>query len=394
MTIPPGWEEEPDFSLVLGGPLYQMLRRAHLSGPALELLRRRVLFFVAITWLPLFLLSLVTGHLLGGPGLPFLRDAETHVRFLIALPVLIVTELIVHKRIQSGIKQFSGRRIVLPGDAAEFHAALNTAMRIRNSVTLELILLICASTVGHWVWENKVALGTASWYGLRAGATIRLSPPGYWYAFVSIPIAQFILLRWYLRFLVWFWMLCRLSRLNLRLVSTHPDRAGGIGFLGEIVQAFAPILFAQGAMLAGMIANRIFYDGQTLMSFKVTILGLVGFFVSVILVPLTVFTPHLFRARLVGLQQFGLLATSYGIDFEKKWLCASANSEAILGTSDIQSLADLANSYAVVREMRLVPFTLRDSIVLMIATVTPLLPLLLTMMPLEEILTKLVKIVL
>ena len=394
MTIPPGWEEEPDFSLVLGGPLYQMLRRAHLSGPALELLRRRVLFFVAISWLPLFLLSSVTGHLLGGPGLPFVRDAETHVRFLIALPVLIVTELIVHKRIRSGMKQFSERRIVLPGDVAEFHAALNTAMRIRNSVTLELILLVCASTVGHWVWENKVALETASWYGLRAGATFRLSPPGYWYAFVSIPIAQFILLRWYLRFLVWFWMLCRLSRLNLRLVSTHPDRAGGIGFLGEIVHAFAPILFAQGAMLAGMIANRIFYDGQTLMSFKVTILGLVGFFVLAILVPLTVFTPHLFRARLAGLQRFGLLATSYGIDFEKKWLCSSANREAILGTSDIQSLADLANSYAVVREMRLVPFTLRDSIVLMIATATPLLPLLLTMMPLEEVLTKLVKIVL
>ena len=394
MTKPPGSEEGPDFSLVLGGPLYQMLQRARLSGPALELLRRRVLFFVAITWLPLCLLSSVTGHLLGGPGLPFLRDAETHVRFLIALPVLIVTELIVHKRIRSGMKQFSERGIVPLGDTAEFHAALDKAIRIRNSITLELVLLVCATTVGHWVWEKKVALETANWYGLRAGATFHLSSPGYWYAFVSIPIAQFILLRWYLRFLIWFWVLWRLSRLNLQLVSTHPDRAGGIGFLGEIVYAFAPILFAQGAMLTGIIANRIFYEHQTLMSFKASILGLVGFFVLAILVPLTVFTPHLLRARLCGLQQFGLLATSYGIEFDKKWLVPSAKGEAILGTSDIQSLADLANSYAVVREMRLVPFTLRDAIVLMIATATPLLPLLFTIMPLEELLMRLVKIVL
>jgi hypothetical protein len=32
-----------DFSLVLGGPLFQLLRRAHLSGDALELLGRRIL---------------------------------------------------------------------------------------------------------------------------------------------------------------------------------------------------------------------------------------------------------------------------------------------------------------------------------------------------------------
>jgi hypothetical protein len=44
----------------------------------------------------------------------------------------------------------------------------------------------------------------------------------------------------------------------------HPDRCGGLGFLAGISQAFAPVLLAQGAVLAGMIANRIFYAGATL----------------------------------------------------------------------------------------------------------------------------------
>jgi hypothetical protein len=156
--------------------------------------------------------------------------------------------------------------------------------------------------------------------------------PGYWYEFVSIPVAQFILFRWYTRLVIWFWLLWRVSRLNLRLVPTHPDRRGGIGFLGETVYAFAPVLFAQSAVLAGVIANRILYEGQNLMSFKVSILGLMGFFVLVILVPLTVFSPHLFRARLRGLSEYGMLAMSYVKNFDEKWVHGGAKDEAILGT--------------------------------------------------------------
>jgi len=79
------------------------------------------------------------------------------------------------------------------------------------------------------------------------------------------------LLRWYLRLGIWFQLLWRVSRLNLRLLPTHPDHAGGIGFLGMSSYAFAPILFAQGTVLAGLIASRIFYQGESLMSFRLSI---------------------------------------------------------------------------------------------------------------------------
>ncbi len=88
-----------DFSLVLGGPLFQLLNRARLSGTALELVRKRILFFVLLTWLPLLLLAAIEGQLLGGGvAIPFLMDVDVHVRFLVAMPLLIGAELIVHKQ--------------------------------------------------------------------------------------------------------------------------------------------------------------------------------------------------------------------------------------------------------------------------------------------------------
>ena len=386
-------QEPPDFSLVLGGPLFQIFRRAHLSGSTMELLRRRVLILSLFAWLPLVLLSALEGHLLGSQNLTFLRDVESHVRFLVALPVLIVAELVVHRRLGTVVKSFVERRVVTPEDTPKFYAAIEAAMRARNSVWLESALLILVFTVGHWIWQHEVALGAATWYATPDGTGIHLTLAGYWYSFVSIPIFQFILLRWYLRLAIWFQFLWRVSRLNLHLLPTHPDHAGGIGFLGKVSYAFGPILFAEGAVLAGMIASRIFYEGQSLMSFKVTIAVLVGFFVLVILGPLTMFTPLLARTKQVGLGQYGAMATVYVDEFDQKWVHGGAKGEEMLGTADIQSLGDLANSYQVVRDMRLVPFALHDVARLAVATVFPVLPLLLTIMPLEELLTRLVKII-
>jgi hypothetical protein len=392
MTMPTPLEGPSDFSLVLGGPLFQMFRQAHLSGPALELVHRRMLVITLFAWLPLAALSTIEGHLFGTQGLTFMRDIELHVRLLVALPVLIFAELVVHHRIGPLLKRFLERQVVTAEDTPAFLAAVAVARRVRNSPWLEIALLIFVYTVGHWVWQNQVALGSATWYAVPEGASIHLTPAGYWYGFVSIPIFQFILFRWYLRLVIWFWLLWRVSRLNLHLVPTHPDRAGGIAFLGGDSYAFGPILFAQGALMAGLIASRIFYQGQSLMSFKVTIVAVAGFFVLVILGPLTMFTGHLFRTKRAGLSAYGTLATVYVDDFDGKWIRGGAKGEEILGTADIQSLADLGNSYAVVREMRLVPVALSDVAQLVAAVALPILPLVLTIMPIEELVSRLIQI--
>jgi hypothetical protein len=386
-------QEPPDFSLVLGGPLYQMFRRAHLTGPALELLRRRIVFFCLLCWAPLAVLSAVEGHLLGGPKFSFLHDIETHVRFLVSLPVLLLAEITVHRRLRSAVRNFVGRHIVSLDELPKFRAAIDSSIRMRNSVIAEVVLLVLVFTGGIWVWRNEVALGVASWYALPEGGRMHLTWAGSWFAFVSVPIFQFILLRWYMRMLIWFVFLLRVSHLKLQLLPANPDRAGGIGFLGRSTIAFAPFLFAQGALLAGQIANRIFYTGQSLLSFKLTIVGFVCFFVAVILAPLLVFTPQLWDAKLEGLAKFGSFAEQYVMDFGQKWLSRKANDEQLLGSADIQSLADLGNSYAVVREMRAVPFATDDVVWLLVAAVVPMLPLLLTMMPLDQLVTEGIKMI-
>jgi hypothetical protein len=367
----------------------------HLSGDAMELLHRRALVIPLLAWLPLMLLSVLDGHALGGAiKIPFLQDFEAHARFLVALPALIVAELAVHVRISPLVRRFVERHIVATEDLPRFNEAVKSALRVRNSVAVELALIVLVYTLGLWIWRSGIAMGTATWYAMPDGTHLHLTLAGYWYVFVSIPLFQFMLVRWYMRLVLWFRLLWKVSRLNLRLTAAHPDRAGGIGFLGKSSYAFGPILFAQGALLAGLIASQVLYQGRDLVSFKMEAAGLVGLLVLIVLGPLVMFTPQLARTKRRGSAEYGLLANRYVFGFEEKWIRSGApETSELLGTGDIQSLADLGNSYSVVREMSIVPFGLQDIARLAAATAAPLLPLTLTIWSVEELLTRIVKII-
>jgi len=385
----------PDFSLVLGGPVYQLFRRAKLSGDALELLYRRVVAIALVTWVPLLVLSLVPAAGGGTVLMPFLRDLEAQTRFLIALPLLVVAELTVHQRSRVVVRRFLDRRLIRPQDLDRFVAAINWALRLRNSVAIEVGMLVVVWTVGHWMWRNYFALATTGWFGNLDTSGGHLTPAGYWYAYVSIPLFQFILLRWYFRFFVWYGFLFRVSRLTLHLTATHPDRAGGLAFLGKSAYAFGPILFSQGTLLAGLIATRVLYEGATLLDFKMEAVGMIVFFVVIVLGPLTMFSPQLAYTKRRGLGAYGMLASHYVQGFEEKWIVQNAaEREEILGSADIQSLADLGNSYSIVGDMRLVPFGLTDITRLAAATAAPLLPLGLTVLSFEDLVVRVFKIVL
>jgi len=384
--------EEEDFSLVLGGPLFQLLRRAHLHGDALELLHWRILVSILITWLPLLILSALGKSIGGTTQISFFRDIEVHVRFLVALPILIGAELIVHARVRPLVRRFLEWRIVLPKDKPAFRNAIQSAVKIRNSIYVELGLLVAVYSLGFWLWNARTDLGL-NWHELPGGKW-KLTPAGYWYVFVSLPVFQFILLRWYMRLFIWFRFLWQVNRIELNLLPTHPDRCGGLSFLGKSSYAYSPILVSQGAILAGMIANRVLYHGEKLASFKIQIVGLIAFFVVAVLGPLLMFTPKMAHARRKGLADYGLFAQRYVESFDQKWVRQTSPSEELLGTGDIQSLADLGNSYQVVREMRVVPFALQDVSRLAIATALPLAPLLLTVFSFEELITRLLKVVL
>lgn len=391
--------EPHDFSLVLGGPLYQLWRRTRMSGGALQLLSRRVWAFVLLAWVPLLLLSVAEGHAWRAGGadttLPFLYDIETHARMLLAIPLLIVAELVVHQRMRPIVRQFVDRGLITEESWSPFDAAIDSAMRLRNSIAAELLLIGIVYGIGvGFVWRTEVALDITSWYGVGVEGRLQPTLAGWWLGLVSLPIFQFLLLRWYFRIFIWARFLWQVSRLKLSLIVTHPDRCGGLGFLSSIGYAFTPLLLAQGTVLAGIIANRIFFKDAVLTDFKVEIAGLVALMVAVVLGPLLVFAPQLEAAKRAGLREYGTLAQRYVREFDQKWIRGGASAdEPLVGSADIQSLADLGNSYEVVKGMRMAPINLRTAIQLAAATLLPLLPLTLTMISLEQLLDQVLKFV-
>jgi hypothetical protein len=381
-----------DFSLILGGPLFQLLRRARLSDDSLELVRKRTVAIVGIVWLPLLALSFVEGHAWGSKeSVPFLRDVEANARFLIAMPLLIVAELIVHSRMRLVVRQFRERELVPEEALTRFYGAAASALRLRNSVVAELLLIVVVYVFGVMlVWRHYVAIPSATWYATPAADGLKLSLTGMWYVYVSVPCFQFLLLRWYYRIFVWARFLRQVSRIELSLIPTHPDRVGGLGFLSNTAYAFTPIAVAHGVLLAGVIGNRIFYAGAVLTDFKIEMVLVVIFVMCIVFGPFLVFAPQLAAAKRTGLREYGTLAERYVREFDKKWLRGGAPpGEPLVGSGDVQSLADLANSFDVVKTMRLAPVT-RDALLRLVgATLAPVVPLALTMMSFEELLKRL-----
>ncbi len=380
--------EPPDFSLVQGGPLFQLLRRSHLSGDDLELMRLRIIVISMLAWLPLLVLSALEGKALyGNVAVPFLLDVEVHVRFLLALPLLIGMELVVHHRMRFVVKQFLERNLIPESAMKRFDAAIASAYRLRNSVLAEVLLIALVYVAGFLIWRQQYQLDTATWYTSPTVEGLKLSLTGTWFVWVSLPIFQFLLVRWFFRIFIWARFLWQVSRIDLSLIPTHPDRVGGLGFLSNTVYAFIPLALMAGVILSGSIANRIFHLGAKLPQFQIEIVTYVVIVLFVVLLPLMVFAPQLAQAKRVGIREYGTMAERYVREFDAKWLRGGApTDEQLVGTGDIQSLADLANSYEVVKTMNIVPVTREAILRLVIATLVPIAPLALTMMPLEELL--------
>lgn len=389
------WRDAGDFSLVLGGPFFQLLRRAHMTGSALDLLRRRIAVFVSLAWFPLLVLSAIDGQaFVSDDVVPFMLDAEIHVRFLVVLPLLIVAELVVHRRLRFVAREFLDRDLIPMGAAARFDAAIVSAFRLRDSIVAEALLIALVYGVGILiVWRHYFVLDAAMWYAVPTASGPSLSLAGAWYGYVSLPIFQFLLVRWYFRLFIWSRFLWNVSRIELNLVSTHPDRVAGLGFLAYTAYAFVPLLVAHSALLAGMIANRIFYADAQLLDFKIEIVAMLAFLMCLVFSPLLVFTPTLTALKRTAIREYGALAQRYVREFEIKWLrSGTATGESLLGSADLQSLSDLGNSLETVYGMRAAPVT-RDAFVrLVIAALAPLLPLLLTMMSIEELAQRLLTV--
>jgi len=384
------FDEPTDFSLVQGGPLFQLLLRARLLRPPTDLLTRRIVVISLVVWLPLLVLTLLSGHAFRGVVVPFLYDLGAHARLLLCVPLLLAADLIVHRRIKPVVRQFLDRGIIAPDDQPRFESVIASAMRLRNSTLAEVLLLALAIFVGYWAGKRYIAMGVATWFAAPIDGHTQYTAAGYWYLLVSLTIYRFLVVRWSFRLFVWYRFLWQVSRqVRLRLNALHPDRAGGLGFLSGSVFAFAPVLLAQTIGLAGILGGKIWHEGATLPQFELEIVAWMILLMLLVLTPLFFFMTHLADAKRTGLREYGIVASRYVAEFRRKWIEGQVGEgEALIGSGDIQSLADLSNSFEVVREMRLVPFGRAMVLRLVILTALPLFPLTLTMIPLEQLIDR------
>jgi hypothetical protein len=203
------------------------------------------------------------------------------------------------------------------------------------------------------------------------------------------------LYRWLWRLVIWSNLLRRIAKLDLQLFPTHPDHAGGLSFLGMGQSKFAVIILALSSVVAAAIANLVLYGGESLISFKFMAAMFVVLILILFLGPLVVFTPKLIELKRKGLLEYSTLATTYVRSFDRKWLRGdNEQNEPLLGSGDIQSLADLSTSVENIGSMK--SFPVGPGVVkgLIVAAVLPFIPLVATVIPLKDLLKQIMGILL
>jgi hypothetical protein len=380
------------FLLMEGGPLYHLEKRVGLIREHAPLTIRRAALSVVITWLPLLILSAIQGRAAGhNVTMPFLRDFSAYTRFLLAIPLLLVAEVVLGPRIAEAAEHFIRSGVVGESDYQKFDSYIDAGLRSRDSVLAEAVIAVIAY-VGTMISSGATVVHVSTWRTNQIGSFSSHTWAGWWLLLVCVPLLQFLVLRWLWRLFLWFQFLNRVSKLDMHLYPTHPDESGGLGFVGEAQRFFGSLLFSYSVGAVGVLANMIVYDQTPLKNFASAIATYVVVALLIILGPLVIFTGRLLKTKRKGLHQYGALATTYTGSFQRKWIGnQNPEHEPLLGTGDIQSLADLGNSYGFIEKMGLLPLDLRTVLHLILASLLPMTPLLLTVMPLKDIVKLLVK---
>jgi hypothetical protein len=383
------------FLLMEGGPLYRLEKRMGLMKQNAPFAIARATIAVLITWLPLLILSALQGRATGhAVTMPFLRDFSAHTRFLLALPLLLAAEVVLGPRIAEAAGHFITSGVVGERDYQKFDSYVDATLRARDSVLAEMMILVISYLTTLYA-SNATGIHVSTWRTYHVTPSVSLTWAGWWGLLICVPLLQFLVLRWLYRLFLWFRFLNRVSKLDIQLFPTHPDESAGLGFVGEAQRFFGILLFAYSAGAAGVLANMIVYDKVPLKNFYPAIVAYLVVELLIIVGPLVIFTGKLLRMKRRGLYQYGALATAYTGSFHRKWIDKdNPEHETLLGTGDIQSLADLGNSYGFIEKMNFLPLDLRTVLQLTVASLLPMTPLLLTVMPLKDILKLLTKVLL
>ncbi len=383
----PSNEASAEVSLVRGGPFYRVQQALRLMRPNQWNLGRRITVLVAVTWIPLVAITAA----LNPDGLvSLLKDYRAYSRFFLAIPALLVGEVLMETRFRAVMAHIRESKLLTETDTNYMDKVIAWLLRLRDSLLPELAILVLLMI--HTVASYRGLADATPWLTHREGSELQLTAAGWYVVVVSTSIFQLLLGLGLWKWLMWTFFAFRLSTRNLRLVPTHPDRHGGLGFLGLTASAFAPLAFAAAAVIGATWRQAILHDGARLMDFKLPAIALVVITALVALAPLAFFVPRLAHLRRKGILEYGVLGQIHSTDFHEKWILHRAGREGeFLQAAESTTLANFGHVYENIGALRPFPADRGALITLAAAVAVPALPVILTQVPLIVILDDLLK---
>jgi hypothetical protein len=361
---------------LFGGPLHQLgLRLGLVRGKTNTVLIGLVLG--PALWLAIAALSLMDGV---EARLSDMSLAAGHARLLVAIPLFFVAESWVGPHMTVFVATLARTGVIPPAAQAALDAEVSRINRWANWWWPEAVWLLVAVVMA--------ATGsTLQTYGVSAADDpSRTALAWFVYIHVGLTVFRFLLFRWGWRLALWSWFLWRVSRLDLQLIPGHSDRAGGLGLLGEVHERFTPLVAALSVLECASLAESISAGELSATAVYPTVALLLLVYGVLFLAPLLVFTDKLWASRTKGFIAYTILSARYVRAFETKWTDGSTpEGEPLLGSADLQSLADLTNTVSVVKSMRWITVGPRLLLMMALASVAPLTPLLLFQYPLAEL---------
>jgi len=354
----------------------------HSARPSV--LRRRAVVLALVAWLPLVIITAVQR----GAGdfdawaTPLL-DIRIVSRYLVALPVRVLTEPMFVARLSGIVMHFQRAGFVRRADTARFSRLLAKSRALLHHHFVEVVILIIALGLSARLLSPGETRTITRWQLQRITENPRLSVDAHWWlALVSQPLLLIFIGRWLWRSVVWARTLRCIARLDLSLVPAHPDRAGGLLFVAQSIAALAPLGFALACGLAGAIAGSTSPQPFTTMTVTSALGTLLGIMLVIAIGPLCWLSGPIRASQLRGIVEYGELAARVGRRFEARWLRERrfVKSEA-LSASDFSATIDLYSVVSAVYTVRIIPVKARSLFKLVMSTVLPFLPVLLTLVP-------------
>jgi hypothetical protein len=374
------------FSLVAGGPFYTVLRRLGLVEADGLTGHRAAISLALLAWLPPAVLAVAQSLIEGGhQGWGYFTDMTVPARYLIAIWAMVVTERYADSRFVILVQQFREAQLLTREELPAFEKALTVADHHSSSRLAEFIILAIALISSGFAIQYSVML-TSGWEGSVAGDQVELSWAGAAVRYLSNPLFLFLALRWGWWFLVWAALLYRISRMPLQLIPTHPDRSAGLGFLAIYPGVFSGFAFALGCVISSSMLKELDYAAHAPERVWIAISVWLVINLVVLAAPLLVFAAPMYAAREQALLEFGRLATKRHLAMRRRWIGHAETGEENAGTQALPSVGELNTSVNAVREMGYSPINRTAVIQIIVAAGIPMLAVIITLVPLGEML--------